>query len=206
MTDSSISRALRARFDAFRNDPTQQDSLEAAYELKGAAKLALDVANLAADHELKEQAQHVLGWLVEYEDKSQAEYDAQHKQMYAALDAEQQIKRDTHKLIQAFIGMEFEDHRWLSLIEAYKAEFPTFLVANSVWDRISPKSLSRGLRNSLGDLIASKRLGRVPTISELNTLRPEIMLMLEANTLRYLEKALPGFNFADQLSRLAPTR
>lgn len=201
MSDSAVCVALKARFLSFQSDPAIQNEFGADDQLKGAARLALDVASLTEDTGLMTEAQIVLRWLLDFETEREAEEDQARDEQFSAWGSARQIGRNTNRLIKAIVGMELEDSRWNSLVTAYKEAFPTFRVAPSVYDRLSPKALSRVLRKHIEDLAGSRYSGRVPTAAEIEVLRDEAMLILEANTLRYLEKALPGLDFEPHLPK-----
>ncbi|HBO1619563.1 TPA: hypothetical protein L4F62_006116, partial [Pseudomonas aeruginosa] len=107
--------------------------------------------------------------------------------------------KGNYRLVQEVIGMEFADPRWEYLVELYQRAFPTFKVAASVKARISPKNLSAVLRKDVVELIQQRHRDQVIGPKEIEGVRGEAMQALERQTLRYLEKALPGFDFTEVL-------
>ena len=192
-SNQAVSQALRIRFAAFeRHDKDDYESEDIAH---GAALLALDVGIITNDSLLIAQAQEVLASINrsrQLEDEQDAQYMAD---SYAALDASQAKHKQAFVMVKELVGKEFHDPRWSALIEIYQEAFPTFLVRDSVYARIGPKQAANRLRHELAKLVKDKRLDRAPTPGEVHSLLPNAKALLEARTLSYLERALPGFDF-----------
>lgn len=192
-SNQAISQALKIRFASFQR--RKDDDYESEGIAHGAAHLALDVGILTNDALLIAQAQEVLTAIT---DSLKLEEDQNQKAMaesYAASDAAYEIRRQAYRMAKDLVGKEFHDSRWGELIEIYKKTFPTFLVRDSVYVRIGSKQAATKLRKDLAGLANAKQLDRAPTPDELQSLLPSAKALLEDDTLRYLERALPGFDF-----------
>lgn len=193
MSNQAISQALQIRFAAFKG--RKDDDYQSENIAHGAAHLALDVGIITNDALLIAQAQEVITaisdfWQLQEEQDQKAMADS-----YADWDASQEKHRQAYKMVKDLVGKEFHDSRWGELIEIYQKTFPTFLVRDSVYARIDPKQAATRLRNELADLVKGKRLERAPTPGEVQALLPTAKALLEDRTIRYLEGALPGFDF-----------
>lgn len=193
MSNQAISQALQIRFAAFKG--RKDDDYQSENIAHGAAHLALDVGIITNDALLIAQAQEVITaisdfWQLQEEQDQKAMADS-----YADWDASQEKHRQAYKMVKDLVGKEFHDSRWGELIEIYQKTFPTFLVRDSVYARIDPKQAATRLRNELADLVKGKRLDRAPTPGEVQALLPTAKALLEDRTIRYLEGALPGFDF-----------
>ncbi|CAM3424929.1 hypothetical protein BZK31_26245 [Pseudomonas floridensis] len=192
-SNQAISQALKIRFAAFKG--RKDDDYESEGIAHGAAHLALDVGIITNDALLIAQAQEVItaitdSWQLEEEQDLKAMANS-----YADWDASQEKHRQAYRMIKDLVGKEFHDSRWEEFIEIYQKTFPTFLVRDSVYARIGPKQAATRLRKDLADLVKAKRLDRAPTPDELQALLPPAKALLEDRTIRYLEGALPGFDF-----------
>ncbi|MEX5582613.1 hypothetical protein [Pseudomonas lurida] len=195
MSNQAISQALQIRFAAFKG--RKDDDYQSENIAHGAAHLALDVGIITNDALLIAQAQEVITaisdfWQLQEEQDQKAMADS-----YADWDASQEKHRQAYKMVKDLVGKEFHDSRWGELIEIYQKTFPTFLVRDSVYARIDPKQAATRLRNELADLVKAKGLDRAPTPGEVQALLPTAKALLEDRTIRYLEGALPGFDFRD---------
>ncbi|OPB11545.1 hypothetical protein [Pseudomonas synxantha] len=193
MSNQAISQALQIRFAAFKG--RKDDDYQSENIAHGAAHLALDVGIITNDALLIAQAQEVITaisdfWQLQEEQDQKAMADS-----YADWDASQEKHRQAYKMVKDLVGKEFHDSRWGELIEIYQKTFPTFLVRDSVYARIDPKQAATRLRNELADLVKAKGLDRAPTPGEVQALLPTAKALLEDRTIRYLEGALPGFDF-----------
>lgn len=193
MSNQAISQALQIRFAAFKG--RKDDDYQSENIAHGAAHLALDVGIITNDALLIAQAQEVITaisdfWQLQEEQDQKAMADS-----YADWDASQEKHRQAYKMVKDLVGKEFHDFRWGELIEIYQKTFPTFLVRDSVYARIDPKQAATRLRNELADLVKAKGLDRAPTPGEVQALLPTAKALLEDRTIRYLEGALPGFDF-----------
>lgn len=192
-SNKAVSQALQIRFAAFqRQDKDDYESEDIAH---GAALLALDVGIITNDSLLIAQAQEVLASIArsrQLQDERDAQWMAD---SYAASAASREKDKQAVAMVKEYVGKEFNDPRWIALIEIYQKAFPTFLVRDSVYARIGPKQAATRLRRALVELIKSKRLGRAPTQGELHALLPDAKAVLESLTFDYLEGALPGFDF-----------
>lgn len=193
MSNQAISQALQIRFAAFKG--RKDDDYQSENIAHGAAHLALDVGIITNDALLIAQAQEVITaindfWQLQEEQDQKAMADS-----YADWDASQEKHRQAYKMVKDLVGKEFHDSRWGELIEIYQKTFPTFLVRDSVYVRIDPKQAATRLRNELADLVKAKGLDRAPTLGEVQALLPTAKALLEDRTIRYLEGALPGFDF-----------
>lgn len=193
MSNQAISQALQIRFAAFKG--RKDDDYQSENIAHGAAHLALDVGIITNDALLIAQAQEVITaisdfWQLQEEQDQKAMADS-----YADWDASQEKHRQACKMVKDLVGKEFHDSRWGELIEIYQKTFPTFLVRDSVYARIDPKQAATRLRNDLADLVKAKGLDRAPTPGEVQALLPTAKALLEDRTIRYLEGALPGFDF-----------
>lgn len=193
MSNQAISQALQIRFAAFKG--RKDDDYQSENIAHGAAHLALDVGIITNDVLLIAQAQEVITaisdfWQLQEEQDQKAMADS-----YADWDASQEKHRQAYKMVKDLVGKEFHDSRWGELIEIYQKTFPTFLVRDSVYARIDPKQAATRLRNELADLVKAKGLDRAPTPGEVQALLPTAKALLEDRTIRYLEGALPGFDF-----------
>ena len=193
MSNQAISQALQIRFAAFKG--RKDDDYQSENIANGAAHLALDVGIITNDALLIAQAQEVITaisdfWQLQEEQDQKAMADS-----YADWDASQEKHRQAYKMVKDLVGKEFHDSRWGELIEIYQKTFPTFLVRDSVYARIDPKQAATRLRNELADLVKAKGLDRAPTPGEVQALLPTAKALLEDRTIRYLEGALPGFDF-----------
>lgn len=193
MSNQAISQALQIRFAAFKG--RKDDDYQSENIAHGAAHLALDVGIITNDALLIAQAQEVITaisdfWQLQEEQDQKAMADS-----YADWDASQEKHRQAYKMVKDLVGKEFHDSRWGELIEIYQKTFPTFLVRDSVYARIDPKQAATRLRNELADLVKGQRLDRAPTPGEVQALLPTAKALLEDRTIRYLEGALPGFDF-----------
>jgi hypothetical protein len=195
MSNQAISQALQIRFAAFKG--RKDDDYQSENIAHGAAHLALDVGIITNDALLIAQAQEVITAISDF---WQLQEDQDQKAMadsYADWDASQEKHRQAYKMVKDLVGKEFHDSRWGELIEIYQKTFPTFLVRDSVYARIDPKQAATRLRNELADLVKAKGLDRAPTPGEVQALLPTAKALLEDRTIRYLEGALPGFDFRD---------
>lgn len=193
MSNQAISQALQIRFAAFKG--RKDDDYQSENIAHGAAHLALDVGIITNDALLIAQAQEVITaisdfWQLQEEQDQKAMADS-----YADWDASQEKHRQAYKMVKDLVGKEFHDSRWGELIETYQKTFPTFLVRDSVYARIDPKQAATRLRNELAVLVKAKGLDRAPTPGEVQALLPTAKALLEDRTIRYLEGALPGFDF-----------
>lgn len=193
MSNQAISQALQIRFAAFKG--RKDDDYQSENIAHGAAHLALDVGIITNDALLIAQAQEVITaisdfWQLQEEQDQKAMADS-----HADWDASQEKHRQAYKMVKDLVGKEFHDSRWGELIEIYQKTFPTFLVRDSVYARIDPKQAATRLRNELADLVKAKGLDRAPTPGEVQALLPTAKALLEDRTIRYLEGALPGFDF-----------
>lgn len=192
-SNQAVSQALQIRFAAFERHG--KDDYESEDIAHGAALLALDVGIISNDSLLIALAQEVLSSINrsrQLEDEQDAQYMAD---SYAALDASEAKHKQAFSMVKELVGKEFHDPRWSALIEIYQEVFPTFLVRDSVYARIGPKQAANRLRHELAKLVKDKWLDRAPTPGEVHALLPHAKALLEARTLSYLERALPGFDF-----------
>lgn len=192
-TNQAIIKVLRSRFTAFKN--RKDDDYESEGEAKGAALLAMDVGILMNDAVLISEAQEVITYIGEWLNLQDEQHDQQMKEWSDEWERSREEHRQAYQLIKKLVGREFHDRRWELLVQAYQDAFPTFLVRDSVYVRISPKESASRLRQMLADLVKEQRLGRAPTIEEIRALLPTAKDNLVESTLRYLERALPGYEF-----------
>lgn len=192
-TNQAISRVLRSRFTAFKN--RKDDDYESEGVAKGAALLAMDVGILMNDAALISEAQEVITYIAEWLNQQDEQHDQHMKEWSDEWEKSREVHRQAYQLIKKLVGREFHDPRWELLVQAYQEAFPTFLVRDSVYVRISPKESASRLRQALTDLVKEQRLERAPTIEEIQILLPTAKGILVENTLRYLERALPGYEF-----------
>lgn len=197
-----ISAALQARVQAFQSMSLKGTCYAAVPELRGAAQLALDVAALANNQWLREEALAVIRMLDDLERSAEDEEHASRQHEWDELEQRRVVRKDNYRLVQTVIGMELEDPRWEELVKRYQQAFPTFKIAASVKTRISPKSLSSVLRKEVVELLQQRNKDRIIGLREIEAVRGEAMQTLENLTLRYLGKALPGFDF----HAILPTR
>lgn len=195
MSDTLITAALRARVGEFEILCASNTHWQAVPLLRGAAQLALDVAELGGDLALKAEAEEVIGMLNALERAAEDQEQGSRTLEWEGLEQLRLVRKGNYRLVQEVIGMEFADPRWEYLVELYQRAFPTFKVAASVKARISPKNLSAVLRKDVVELIQQRHRDQVIGPKEIEGVRGEAMQALERQTLRYLEKALPGFDF-----------
>lgn len=199
MSDTLITTALRARVEEFEILCASNTHWQALPLLRGAAQLALDVAELGDDQVLKAEAEEVIGMLNALERAAEDQEQGSRTLEWEGLEQLRLVRKGNYRLVQEVIGMEFADPRWEYLVELYQRAFPTFKVAASVKARISPKNLSAVLRKDVVELIQQRHRDQVIGPKEIEGVRGEAMQALERQTLRYLEKALPGFDFTEVL-------
>ncbi|HCF2940955.1 TPA: hypothetical protein NIB45_005458 [Pseudomonas aeruginosa] len=199
MSDTFITAALRARVEEFEILCASNTHWQAVPLLRGAAQLALDVAELGDDQVLKAEAEEVIGMLNALERAAEDQEQGSRTLEWEGLEQLRLVRKGNYRLVQEVIGMEFADPRWEYLVELYQRAFPTFKVAASVKARISPKNLSAVLRKDVVELIQQRHRDQVIGPKEIEGVRGEAMQALERQTLRYLEKALPGFDFTEVL-------
>ena len=199
MSDTLITAALRARVEEFEILCASNTHWQAVPLLRGAAQLALDVAELGDDQVLKAEAEEVIGMLNAHERAAEDQEQGSRTLEWEGLEQLRLVRKGNYRLVQEVIGMEFADPRWEYLVELYQRAFPTFKVAASVKARISPKNLSAVLRKDVVELIQQRHRDQVIGPKEIEGVRGEAMQALERQTLRYLEKALPGFDFTEVL-------
>ncbi|EPG9350642.1 hypothetical protein ACKU3Z_029975 [Pseudomonas aeruginosa] len=194
MSDTFITAALRARVEEFEILCASNTHWQAVPLLRGAAQLALDVAELRDDQVLKAEAEEVIGMLNALERAAEDQEQGSRTLEWEGLEQLRLVRKGNYRLVQEVIGMEFADPRWEYLVELYQRAFPTFKVAASVKARISPKNLSAVLRKEVVELVQQRHRDQVIGAKEIEGVRGEAMQALERQTLRYLEKALPGFD------------
>jgi len=199
MTISHIAAALQNRVEAFQALCASNDHWPAVPELRGAALLVQDVAELAHDQVLKETARSVITMLDALERSAEDEDLAGRQAEWEEGEAKRKVRRENYRLVQTVIGMDLIDPRWAHLVSCYQKAFPAFKVAASVKTRISPKALSSVLRKEVVELLHKRhrdqRIGR----GDIDAVRGEAMSEMERQTLRYLSKALPGYDFEAEL-------
>nr|EIU2701786.1 hypothetical protein [Pseudomonas aeruginosa] len=195
MSDTLITAALRARVEEFEILCASNTHWQAVPLLRGAAQLAFDVAELGGDLALKAEAEEVIDMLNALERAAEDEEQGNRELEWEGLEQLRLVRKGNNRLVQEVIGMEFADPRWEYLVELYQRAFPTFKVAASVKARISPKNLSAVLRKEVVELVQQRHRDQVIGPKEIDGVRGEAMHALEHQTLRYLGKALPGFDF-----------
>lgn len=193
----SMRLVLEEQLDDHRRNPSKFSGY--AEQLKGAAQFAKTVATMHGDWPLIATADQVLAWLDQREDALEEESQAEHERIWERDQARYNIRKATSRSVKEFVGMEVVDRRWSLLVDEYRNAFPTFQIRNSVADRLHPKKLSASIRNHLCDFINAQRLGREPRLSEIQALHPQALVAHQEETLKYLERALPGFDFASAL-------
>lgn len=147
----------------------------------------------------------MLGWLDEREDVLEEESQLEHERIWERDQSRHNVWKAIARAVKAFIGTEVSP-RWDALVDAYRHAFPTFQIRSSVADRLHPKKHSTSIRNHLCRFIDAQELGREPNLSEIQALHPQALIAHREETLKYLERALPGYDFlaawseADQTS------
>jgi len=169
--------------------------------LRGAAALAREVASRHDDQDLLTAANDVLLWIDTRGDDLAEEDDVRHRQHYERMDATRAANKALTAVVRGMIGMEHLDERWLGLVNAYVGAFPTFRVRDSVYERLSPRKRSARLRTRLCALVHEMKLSRIPNTVELEKLFPQALQAYEEETLTYLERALPGYDFRAEWNR-----
>lgn len=187
----AVSKALQLKLGTFKRDPANENE----QFLEGAALLAIDVGIIMNAPQLIAEAQQVINWLRDWEVEQELKIDQEMEASYAASQKAREPVVEAHRLAKVIVGREHQDQRWLLLVAAYQEAFPTFIVRNAVFARLHPKQLSYRLRGLLMDVIKDKRLGRSPTEMEMRECLPEAETRLQLQTVAYLERALPGYDF-----------
>lgn len=163
--------------------------------LRGAAELAKSVALEHGDEGLTIIAERVLLWLDDREDALEEESHLEHERIWERYQGRQNVRKAAARAVKAYIGMEVIEPQWDVLVKAYQFAFPTFQIRNSVSERLHPKKHSASIRNHLCNFIDAQRLGREPLLSEIQALHPQALIAHREETLKYLERSLPGFDF-----------
>lgn len=175
MSDTLIGTALQARVQAFQNMTSKKLWFEDVLELRGAAQLALDVAVLADNQGLKDEAAAVMQMLDDLERSAEEEEQARRQEVCERDEQRQLNRKENYRLVKMVIGMEFDDPRWQHLVKSYQQAFPTVIVAASVTDKISPKSLSSMLRGEVVEMIYKKHKSSLIGRAEIEAVRGEAM-------------------------------
>lgn len=163
--------------------------------LRGAAFFVREVAVRHSDQALISRADEVIGWLDQHEAELEEESELEMDLRWQSEKGQRDVRKATSKAVKHYVGMEVEDERFSALVATYQSAFPTFLVRQSVYDRLHPKKHSASIRTHLLALIEKQRLGREPTVTEMKDAYAEALTAHEMDVLRYLDKALPGFDF-----------
>ncbi|KIY40766.1 hypothetical protein TZ03_11555 [Pseudomonas sp. 10-1B] len=163
--------------------------------LRGAASFAREIAVRHSDQALITAAEDVMVQLDQLEAMLEEESEREMNRGWEGEQALRDVRKATSKAVKNFVGMEVNDGRFDALVAAYQRAFPSFLVRQSVFDRLHPKKHSASIRAYLLGLIDDQRLGRVPSLSELQTAHSQAVMAHEQDVLRYLKKSLPGFEF-----------
>lgn len=169
--------------------------------LRGAAEFAKAIAVKHNDSSLVTVADHVLVWVEERQDALEEESRLESERIWQRDEARYNVRKATARAVNEFVGMEVVDSRWDSLVEEYQRAFPSFQIRSSVADRLHPKRHSALIRTHLCQFIEAQKLGREPSISEIQALHPQALVAHWEETLKYLVRALPGFDFESAWSR-----
>ncbi len=189
---------------AFQRCPQEEDE----EHLRGAALLAIDVGIIMNAPALLTEAQQVISWIEEWTTEQWHDHAAAMEESHLAWEKSQEPLYESNRLAKALVGREYNDPRWVELVDAYREAFPTFIVRNCVFARLSPKQMAFRLRDFLSKTIQEKKLGRTPTEPDMLECLPEAKARLQTQILSYLERALPGFDFDGHpiLERYSETR
>ena len=187
----AVSKALQMKLAAFQKNPQHEDE----EYLRGAALLAIDIGIMVNAPALITEAQHVISWIEEWTVEQLNEHAVEMEESHRAWEKSREPLYEANRLAKAIVGREYNDPRWIGLVDAYREAFPTFIVRNSVLARLAPTQMAFRLRELLSKAIQEKKLGRTPTEPDMQECLPEAKARLQTQTLSYLERALPGFDF-----------
>lgn len=168
--------------------------------LRGAAEYAKAVAVKHSGNSLVAVADHVLGWVEDRQDTLEDESRLESERIGKRDEARYNVRKAAARAVKEFVGMEVVDPRWEAIVDEYRRAFPSFQIRSSVADRLHPKRHSASIRTHLCRFIEAQKLGREPTFSEVQALHPQALVAHQEETLKYLLRALPGFDFERALS------
>lgn len=163
--------------------------------LRGGATFAREIAVRHSDLALIATADDVMVQLDQLEATLEEESVRGMNQGWEDEQALRNVRKATSKAVKNLVGIEVQDGRFLALVDLYKRTFPSFLIRQSIYDRLHPKKHSASIRAYVLGLIDDQKLGREPLLSELRAAHSKAIIEHEQEVLRYLEKALPGFDF-----------
>ena len=187
----AVSKALQMRLEAFRRKPF----VGSEEMLEGAARLAIDMGIIMNAPALIAEAQQVITWIRQWEEEQEKSHEIEMEVSHAAWLQKREPLYEASRLASLIVGREHDDPRWVNLVEAYRAAFPTFIVRNYIYARLDPTKMAFRLREFLSTIIEEKKLRRSPTEAEMRACLPEAKARLQTQTVTYLERWLPGFDF-----------
>lgn len=187
----AVSKALQRKLSAFQKDPMNENE----EMLHGAALLAIDVGIIMNSPALMTEAQQVIRWIEQWTLDQEMAYAVEMEESHAAWKQRQEPTGEAWRFADAIVGREYNDPMWIRLVDAYREAFPTFIVRNFVFARLDPAQMSFRLRQLLTKVFEEKKLGRIPTETEMRDFLPEAKARLQVQTLTYLERSLPGYDF-----------
>lgn|GEM_PF-6667014 len=190
-TVQAVSKALQRKLAAFQKDPMNENE----EMLHGAALLAIDVGMIMNSPALMAEAQQVISWIEQWTLEQENAYAVEMEESHAAWKKSREPLGEAWRLAKSIVGREYNDPRWIRLVDAYREAFPTFIVRNFVFARLDPAQMSFRLRELLTKVFEEKKLGRIPTEAEIRDFLPEAKARLQVQTLTYLERSLPGYAF-----------
>ena len=187
----AVSKALQMKLAAFQKDPLEEDE----DILRGAALLAIDVGIIMNTPALITEAQQVISWIEQWTAEQLEGYAVEMEESHAAWEKSREPLYEASRLAKSIVGREYNDPRWIELVNAYREAFPTFIVRNFVFARLDPTQMAFRLREFMSKVIQERKFGRSPTESEMRDCLPEAKARLQVQTMTYLERALPGYDF-----------
>lgn len=201
MNERSRNHALgfAETLEGHQRKPTKFNSY--AEQVKGAALFAKAIAVKHADAALIAAADQILLWLDQRDDAFWEGSNVDHDRIGQRDQAKSNVRKTTARTVKEFVGMEVEDPRWDALVDEYRTVFPTFLIRNSATDRLHPRKHSASIGSHLIEFVQAQRHGIEPLLSEIQELHPQALVAHREEILKYLERALPGFDFATALPR-----
>jgi hypothetical protein len=141
------------------------------------------------------EAQQVINWIEQWTLDQEKAYAVEMEESHAAWKKSREPIGEAWRLAKLIVGREYNDPRWIRLVDAYRKAFPTFIVRNFVFARLDPAQMSFRLRELLTKVFEEKKLRRTPTETEMRDCLPEAQARLQVQTLTYLERSLPGYAF-----------
>lgn len=187
----AVSTALQRKLAAFQRDPLNEDE----DMLHGAALLAIDVGIIMNSPALITEAQQVISWIEQWTVDQEKACAVEMEESHAEWRKSREPLHEAWRLAKSIVGREYNDPRWIRLVDAYREQFPTFIVRNFVFARLDPVQMSFRLRELLTKVFEEKKLRRTPTETEMRGCLPEAKARLQVQTLTYLERSLPGYAF-----------